>query len=71
MPGTSIRARLAADPDVGAGNVLTTLAELGIGLDTPQFTFDTAAGDVPAWQAMTLRQLHAASRRAGSGAYTS
>jgi acyl-CoA synthetase (AMP-forming)/AMP-acid ligase II len=63
MSTKSIRARLAADPNVGAGNVLTTLAELDLGLDTPQFTFDTAAGqsgagDVPAWQPLTLRQMH-------------
>ncbi len=58
MPGTSIRARLAADPGVGAGNVLTTLAGLDVGLDTPQLAFDTAAGAHPAWQPMTLRQVH-------------
>src|SRR5580658_3775475 len=58
MPVKSIRARLAADPSVGAGNVLTTLAELDLGLDTPQLTFDTAIGDFPAWQPLTLRQVH-------------
>jgi acyl-CoA synthetase (AMP-forming)/AMP-acid ligase II len=58
MTVKSIRARLAADPDVGAGNVLTTLADLDLGLDTPQFSFDTPAGDNPAWQPLTLRQLH-------------
>ncbi|HUC56730.1 MAG TPA: class I adenylate-forming enzyme family protein [Streptosporangiaceae bacterium] len=58
MSAKSIRATLAADPEVGAGNVLTTLAELDLGLDTPQLTFDTPAGDTPAWQPLTLRQLH-------------
>lgn len=58
MPAKSIRARLAADPDVGAGNVLTTLAELDLGLDEPSLTFDTGTGDRPAWQPLTLRQVH-------------
>lgn len=57
MSATSIRARLAADPSVGAGNVLTTLAELDLGMDTPRISFDTPAGDIPAWQPLTLRQL--------------
>ncbi len=58
MSAKSIRARLAENQDLGAGNVLTTLAELDLGLDTPQLTFDTAAGQIPAWQPLTLRQLH-------------
>jgi acyl-CoA synthetase (AMP-forming)/AMP-acid ligase II len=58
MSAKSIRARLAENQEVGAGNVLTTLAELDLGLDTPQLTFDTAAGQIPAWQPLTLRQLH-------------
>jgi acyl-coenzyme A synthetase/AMP-(fatty) acid ligase len=58
MSSKSIRARLAGDQNVGAGNVLTTLAELDLGLDTPQLTFDTAVGDLPAWQPLTLRQVH-------------
>jgi acyl-CoA synthetase (AMP-forming)/AMP-acid ligase II len=58
MPAKSIRARLAADPDVGAGNVLTRLAELDLGLDEPSFTFDTDIGELPAWQPLTPRQIH-------------
>jgi acyl-coenzyme A synthetase/AMP-(fatty) acid ligase len=57
MSATSIRARLAADPGVGAGNVLTTLAEMGAGLDQPCFTFDSDLDGFPAWQPLTLRQL--------------
>jgi acyl-coenzyme A synthetase/AMP-(fatty) acid ligase len=58
MTAKSIRARLSADPSVGAGNVLTTLAELDLGLDTPALSFDTAVAGFPAWHALTLRQLH-------------
>lgn len=58
MTAKSIRAQLAADPEVGAGNVLTRLAELDLGMDVPQLSFDTPAGPVPAWQPLTLRQLH-------------
>lgn len=57
MTTTSIRARLAADPGVGAGNVLTTLTEMNTGLDEPVITFDTDIADCPAWQPLTLRQL--------------
>ena len=58
MTVMSVRAQLAADPDLGSGNVLTTLVERGIGLDKPTFTFDTAIdGRIPAWQALTLREL--------------
>jgi acyl-CoA synthetase (AMP-forming)/AMP-acid ligase II len=58
MSPKSTRATLAENPDVGAGNVLTTLAELDLGLDTPRLYFDTDAGDIPAWQPLTLRQFH-------------
>ncbi len=58
MTAKSIRARLSADPNVGAGNVLTTLAELDLGLDTPQLSFDTPVAGFPAWQPLTLRELH-------------
>jgi acyl-coenzyme A synthetase/AMP-(fatty) acid ligase len=53
----SIRAQLAADPDLGAGNVLTTLVRRGERLDEPMLTFDTEIGGFPAWQPLTLRQL--------------
>lgn len=58
MTAKSARARLSADPDVGAGNVLTKLAELDIGLDEPSLTFDTGVGGLPAWRPTTLRQMH-------------
>jgi acyl-coenzyme A synthetase/AMP-(fatty) acid ligase len=57
MPAKSIRAQLAADQDLGAGNVLTTLIRRGDRLDEPVLTFDTAVGGFPAWQALTIRQL--------------
>jgi acyl-CoA synthetase (AMP-forming)/AMP-acid ligase II len=52
-----LRAQLAADQGAGAGNVLTTLAARGIGLDEPRLTFDTAADGFPAWQPLTIRQV--------------
>jgi acyl-CoA synthetase (AMP-forming)/AMP-acid ligase II len=57
MTVTSPRAQLAADPDLGAGNVLTTLVARGIGLDEPSLTFDTDVGPHPAWQPLTIREL--------------
>ncbi|GLW89348.1 class I adenylate-forming enzyme family protein [Actinokineospora globicatena] len=57
MRATSDRARLAGAPELGAGNVLTTLVALGGDLDRPAFTFDTAVEDVPAWTALTVRVL--------------
>jgi 3-aminoavenalumate diazotase len=57
VPAKSIRAQLAADPGLGAGNVLTTLLGRGERLDEPVLTFDTATGGFPAWQPLTLRQL--------------
>jgi acyl-coenzyme A synthetase/AMP-(fatty) acid ligase len=57
VPAKSIRAQLAADPDLGAGNVLTTLIRRGERLDEPVLTFDTASGGHPAWQPLSLRQL--------------
>jgi acyl-coenzyme A synthetase/AMP-(fatty) acid ligase len=57
MPAKSIRAQLAADPDLGAGNVLTTLVRRGDRLDEPVLTFDTDIGGIPAWQPLTIRQL--------------
>ncbi|HLX48752.1 MAG TPA: class I adenylate-forming enzyme family protein [Streptosporangiaceae bacterium] len=52
-----IRAQLAANQDLGAGNVLTTLMAVGDGLDEPRLTFDTAVDGFPAWQGLTTRQL--------------
>ncbi|MGW6918846.1 AMP-binding protein [Kitasatospora sp. NPDC054939] len=58
----NIRALLAADPEVGAGNVLTSRVALGLGLDEPLLTFDTPVDDHPAWQPFTLRELDRAVR---------
>ncbi|MEV0531615.1 class I adenylate-forming enzyme family protein [Kitasatospora sp. NPDC050463] len=58
----SIRTLLADDPDVGAGNVLTSRLALGLGLDEPLLTFDTPVDDHAAWQAFTLRELDRAVR---------
>ncbi|MFI9331445.1 class I adenylate-forming enzyme family protein [Kitasatospora sp. NPDC052868] len=58
----SIRTLLADDPDVGAGNVLTSRLALGLGLDEPLVTFDTAVDDHAAWQPFTLRELDRAVR---------
>ncbi|PPK68362.1 AMP-binding protein [Actinokineospora auranticolor] len=51
------RALLARDPDLGAGNVLTTLIEMGADTERPTFTFDTAVDGRPAWTALTLGLL--------------
>ncbi|MFJ5880237.1 AMP-binding protein [Kitasatospora cineracea] len=58
----SIRSLLANDPDVGAGNVLTSRVALGLGLDDPRLTFDTAVDGHPAGAALTLRQADRAVR---------
>jgi acyl-coenzyme A synthetase/AMP-(fatty) acid ligase len=55
----NIRAALGADPDLGAGNVLPKLIEHGAPLDGPGITFDVAVDDHPAWQPLTLGDLHA------------
>ncbi|MEV4555503.1 class I adenylate-forming enzyme family protein [Kitasatospora sp. NPDC049285] len=58
----TLRAVLSADPSVGAGNVLTTRVEQGLGLDSPTLTFDTAVDEHPALTTLTLRQLDRAVR---------
>ncbi|MFD8594338.1 class I adenylate-forming enzyme family protein [Kitasatospora sp. NPDC059646] len=58
----SIRSLLANDPDVGAGNVLTRRVALGLGLDAPLLTFDTAVDGHTAGEALTLRQVDRAVR---------
>jgi acyl-coenzyme A synthetase/AMP-(fatty) acid ligase len=62
MSVKGIRAGLAADPLVGAGNVLTSLIHLGIGLDEPVLTFDTPVDAHPAGTALTVRELDRAVR---------
>lgn len=58
MTGTNIRARLAADPGLGAGNVLHKLFEHGADPDGPGVAFDVPVDGHPAGQALTLGLLH-------------
>ena len=62
MSQPNIRALLAADPEVGAGNVLTTRIRLGIGLDDPKVAFDTEVDGRAAWEPFTVRELDRAVR---------
>lgn len=57
VSGTGIRAALAADPGLGAGNVLHKLIEHGAPLDGPGMTFDTAVDHHPAGHPLTLGEL--------------
>ncbi|MCG8915960.1 acyl--CoA ligase [Actinokineospora sp. PR83] len=54
---TSIRAALAAETGLGAGNVLTTLVERDLDLDRPALTFDREVDGVPAGTAVPVRRL--------------
>jgi acyl-coenzyme A synthetase/AMP-(fatty) acid ligase len=53
----SLRARLAADPAIGAGNVLATVIAHGADLTGPGLTFDTAVDEFPAEHPLTLGEL--------------
>jgi acyl-CoA synthetase (AMP-forming)/AMP-acid ligase II len=53
----NIRAVLAADLELGAGNVLLRLAEHGADMDMPRVTFDTALDAIAAWTPLSLRTL--------------
>jgi acyl-coenzyme A synthetase/AMP-(fatty) acid ligase len=57
VSATNLRAVLAADPELGAGNVLPKLAEHGADLDVPRVTFDTTVDQIPAWTPLSLRTL--------------
>ncbi|HET7243933.1 MAG TPA: class I adenylate-forming enzyme family protein [Streptosporangiaceae bacterium] len=57
MSATNLRAVLAADPELGAGNVLLRLAEHGADMDMPRVTFDTGFDDIAAWTPLSLRTL--------------
>lgn len=57
MTGTNIRARLAADPELGAGNVLPKLFEHGADPEGPGAAFDVPVDGLPAWQELTLGRL--------------
>lgn len=52
-----IRAALAADPDVGAGNALVKVIEHGAPLDGPGITFDVDVDGHPGWEPLTLGML--------------
>jgi acyl-CoA synthetase (AMP-forming)/AMP-acid ligase II len=52
-----LRAVLAADQALGAGNVLLRLAENGADMDMPRVTFDTGVDGIAAWTPMSLRTL--------------
>jgi 3-aminoavenalumate diazotase len=57
MKVPSMRAELAANAEIGAGNVVTVRMARGGGVDDPVVTFDTEVGGFPAWQPLTLRQI--------------
>lgn len=62
MTPRNLRAILAADPSVGAGNVLTTRAEQDLDPDRPALTFDTPVDGLPAGRPLTVRALDRAAR---------
>lgn len=57
MGAGNLRAVLAADMELGAGNVLLRLAEHGADMDMPRMTFDTEVDAIPAWTPLSLRTL--------------
>ena len=57
MSTSNLRAVLAADDQLGAGNVLLRLAEHGADMDVPRVTFDTEVDGIPAWTPLSLRTL--------------
>ena len=54
---TVSRAALAGHPEIGAGNVLSILLELGADPAGPGLTFDTAVDGFPAEHPLTLGEL--------------
>jgi acyl-coenzyme A synthetase/AMP-(fatty) acid ligase len=58
MGPTNIRARLANDPGLGAGNVLMKLREHGAVPDGPGITFDVDVDGHPAWTPLTFGALY-------------
>jgi acyl-CoA synthetase (AMP-forming)/AMP-acid ligase II len=57
VSGSKLRAALAADTELGAGNVLLRLAEHGADMDMPRVTFDTDVDAIAAWTPLSLRTL--------------
>jgi acyl-coenzyme A synthetase/AMP-(fatty) acid ligase len=62
MSNRSLRAVLAADEQLGAGNVLTTRMRLDLDVDAPALAFDTPVDQHPARRSLTVRQLDLAVR---------
>jgi acyl-CoA synthetase (AMP-forming)/AMP-acid ligase II len=57
VSGSNLRAVLAADTELGAGNVLLRLAEHSADMDVPRVTFDTDVDSIAAWTPLSLRTL--------------
>jgi acyl-coenzyme A synthetase/AMP-(fatty) acid ligase len=57
VSASNLRAVLAADQELGAGNVLFRLAEHGADMDMPRVTFDTEVDGIAAWTPLSLRTL--------------
>jgi acyl-coenzyme A synthetase/AMP-(fatty) acid ligase len=57
VSASNLRAILAADTELGAGNVLLRLAEHGADMDMPRVTFDTEVDTIAAWTPLSLRAL--------------
>ncbi|MGQ0840032.1 class I adenylate-forming enzyme family protein [Actinokineospora sp.] len=57
MSGRNLRARLADDPALGTGNVLSTLVGYGSGRDTPTLTFDSDVDGHRAGESLSLAEL--------------
>jgi acyl-CoA synthetase (AMP-forming)/AMP-acid ligase II len=57
VSATNLRAVLAADAELGAGNVLLRLAEHRADMDMPRLTFDTGFDTIAAWTPLSLRTL--------------
>jgi acyl-coenzyme A synthetase/AMP-(fatty) acid ligase len=59
LGANNFRAVLAADQQLGAGNVLLRLAEHGADMDSARLTFDVDVDSIPAWTPLSLRTLTA------------
>jgi acyl-coenzyme A synthetase/AMP-(fatty) acid ligase len=57
VSASNLRAVLAADSELGAGNVLLRLAEHAADMDMPRVTFDTSVDGIAAWTPLSLRTL--------------
>src|SRR5262245_57150442 len=57
MSGSNLRGILAADPELGAANVVAKLLEHGADPAGPGITFDTAVDGHPAWEDLPLGKL--------------